>query len=64
MQMSREATHTGTLRRNPDGTLSGELRDALGYTIVLTGTRDPAGGYVLTGAVGDVPGECKGALLP
>jgi hypothetical protein len=48
------ATYTGHLRR-VDGDIVGEIRDTWGFTIHLTATPDQAGGYTLTGTLGDPP---------
>jgi hypothetical protein len=47
-------TYTGHLRR-VDGAVVGEIRDSWGFTIHITATPDPAGGYTLTGTPGDPP---------
>lgn len=47
-------TYTGTLRRI-DGQIVGSIVDNFGWEITLHATPDPAGGYTLTGTLGEPP---------
>ena len=47
--------YTGHLDRGPDMTIVGVLRDQFGWEIVISGERDPEGGYKITGRLGETP---------
>lgn len=60
----KPAQYTGHLARGPDdaagnATIVGQLADQFGWTIDITGTRDPSGGYVLEGRLGATPSAYK-----
>ena len=55
------AKYKGHLDRQPDGTLVWTLFDFSGWPIHGTATKDPAGGYVLSGELGPTP---EGLRLP
>lgn len=50
---------TGHVDKNPDGTLAVWVSDEWGWRADLVGTRDPAGGYRLTGTLGEAPEALK-----
>ncbi len=51
-----DAVYTGHLKRgDAEGTVVGVIKDSWGWEIHLIGTRDPAGGYSLTGTLGPTP---------
>lgn len=52
-----DAAFTGHLKRgDAEGTIVGFIQELpWGWTIHLTGTRDPNGGYLLTGRLGKEP---------
>ena len=54
------ARYTGWLRKGdaPD-TIQGELVDEWQWRIVITGIRDPDGGYRLTGVLGEPPASLR-----
>lgn len=52
--MADAPSYRGRIDLAPDGTLIGEVSDAFGYRIILTGRRNPAGGFWLEGRV-DIP---------
>jgi len=53
-------THRGHLRRQPDGTIGGELiEQCTGWPLRLVATRDPDGGYTLEAWLGPVPDAFK-----
>ncbi len=51
-----DAAFTGHLKRGdvPD-TIVGVIKDSWGWEIHLIGTRDPSGGYTLSGTLGPTP---------
>jgi hypothetical protein len=49
------ARYTGRLDRQPDGTLAWELFDFCGWRLSGTAVKDPAGGYKMSGVLGEVP---------
>jgi hypothetical protein len=49
------ARYRGRLVRNDDGTLSWSTTDLWGWVIEGTATKDPAGGYEMTGTLGPTP---------
>ena len=56
--------YTGWLKRGADpDTIVGEIKDAWGWVIRLTGKRDPAGGYVLEGELGEAPKALRVAAI-
>jgi len=57
------ARYTGRLERAADGTITGYLMDEWQWRITLFATRDPAGGYTLSGVLGEPP-EALGISLP
>ncbi len=59
-----EAKYTGFIRKDQKtGTIVGRLVDNWGWTITLAATPDPAGGYTLTGTLGDVPDALRIPLV-
>lgn len=51
-----KAVWNGYLERGEQsGTVKGELTDEWGWTVFITGTLRPEGGYRLTGTLGPVP---------
>ena len=54
------ARYQGRLTRNPDGTLAWSIADT-SWVAIGTATKDPAGGYLLTGELGPTP---EGLRLP
>ena len=62
--MTDAPKYTGYLRKDKaTGVVAGLLRDAWGWEITLAATPDPAGGYTLTGMLGDVPDALRIPLL-
>ena len=53
------ARYTGRLERAPDGTITGVIYDEWGWQITLTAEKDPAGGYKLTGELGEPPDSLR-----
>jgi hypothetical protein len=49
------AKYTGHLDLQADGTIAWKLTDFCGWQITGTATKDPAGGYTMTGVLGDIP---------
>lgn len=43
--------YRGRIDLAPDESLVGEITDAFGYRVILTGRRNPAGGFWLEGRV-------------
>lgn len=56
---------TGQLKKGEaDGTIVGYLKEhPWGWTIRLIGTRDPSGGYTLSGVLGEPPQALRISLI-
>ena len=60
MSDERRVIWQGHLDRGEEaGTVTGWIQDTWGWRIHITGTRDPAGGYVLEATVGEPPASLR-----
>lgn len=59
-----DAVYTGQLKKGDvEGTIVGVIKDSWGWEIHLIGTRDPSGGYSLSGRLGPVPATLRIGLI-